>query len=75
MNEEGEAVAPGFVGWPGWDEATPSPVTPTGNKESNRDHVEIDAYGDWGTINGASSTNDGYFVEFDVPEIVNPFGS
>jgi hypothetical protein len=68
VNGEGSAGSYPFQGWPGG-----SP--PEGKKESNRDHVEIGADGIWGTINGASSTNDGYFVEFEVPDIQNPFES
>ena len=43
-------------------------------KADNRDHVEIAPDGFWNVINGASSTNDGYFVEWDVVWPGDPFG-
>jgi hypothetical protein len=35
-------------------------------KRDSKDHVEIAPDGLWNVINGASSTNDGFFVEWDV---------
>ena len=38
-----------------------------------RDHAEIDKEGFWDLVNGASSTNEGYFAEWDVPPPPPPF--
>jgi hypothetical protein len=52
-----------FFAWPGWENEMG--VEPEDPKE-NKDHVEIDLTGTWGIVNGASSTNEGYFVEYEV---------
>jgi len=45
--------------------------------KNNEDHVEIDLDGKWSDENGASSTNDGYITEYDVPDTppVSPPGA
>jgi hypothetical protein len=55
----GEAVT--FTYWGG--SATASAPR---DRKGNMDHVEIGFGGGWGIINGASSTNEGYFAEFEV---------
>jgi len=42
-----------------WDLRQPS-------TKNNHDHVEINPFGKWSTVNGASSTNDGYVAEWPV---------
>jgi hypothetical protein len=42
-----------------WDTGQPS-------TKNNHDHVEINPFGKWSTVNGASSTNDGYVAEWPV---------
>jgi len=54
--------------WFNWGTREPS------TQKENYDHVEIAPDGYWNTINGASSTNDGYFVEWDTPSYGPNFG-
>jgi hypothetical protein len=56
----GEAVT--FYSWADGGTAADQPL----DRKGNMDHVEIDMTGTWDIINGASSTNEGYFVEWDV---------
>jgi len=42
------------------------------DRKGNLDHVEIGFEGFWSIINGASSTNEGYFVEFEVEWPMTP---
>ncbi len=56
----GEAL---WFNWPGGNTLEDIPDT---RKPENEDHVEIRPDGFWNVINGANSTNDGYFVEWDV---------
>jgi hypothetical protein len=51
-----------YFNWPDGPLAEDQPL----DRKGNLDHVEIGFSGIWGIINGASSTNDGYFVEWDV---------
>ncbi|MGD2121212.1 MAG: filamin/ABP280 repeat domain-containing protein [Gemmatimonadota bacterium] len=51
-----------FFKWPDGQTAADQPE----DRKGNLDHVEIGLSGIWGIINGASSTNEGYFVEWDV---------
>ena len=46
--------------------AWPDPENPPDDQQGNKDHVEIGLTGSWGIANGASSTNEGYFVEYEV---------
>jgi hypothetical protein len=52
-----------WFNWPGGNSIGDIPET---RKPENDDHVEIGPDGFWNVINGANSTNDGYFVEWDV---------
>jgi hypothetical protein len=58
-----------------WPEGQTAEDQPT-DRKGNLDHVEIGVTGVWGIVNGASSTNEGHFVEWDVewPE-TPPFSS
>lgn len=42
-------------------------------KADSKDHTEIAPDGFWNVINGASSTNDGYFIEWDAEQPEPPF--
>jgi hypothetical protein len=53
-----------FFGWPGGVEPE--------DKKGNLDHAEINLEGIWTIVNGASSTNEGYFVEFEVEWPLTP---
>ncbi len=59
------------AGWFSWPDGNTAPDQPL-DRKGNRDHVEIGPDGLWGIINGASSTNDGYFVEWEVEWPVTP---
>jgi hypothetical protein len=48
-----------------WSEGEPS-------GKNNEDQVEINLFGEWSDENGASSTNDGYLSEYDVPDAPPP---
>jgi len=54
-----------FTGWP--DRTEPE------DRKGNEDYVEINSDGIWGITNGASTTNEGFFTEWEVPPIPNPF--
>ncbi len=56
----GEAAT--WFNWPNGNTAANQPE----DRKGNLDHVEIGPDGLWGIINGASSNNDGYFVEWEV---------
>lgn len=51
--------------WFNWPDGTTAADQPE-DRKGNQDHVELGVEGTWSIINGASSTNDGYFVEWDV---------
>jgi len=57
-------LAPTYFNWP-------EGIEPE-DRKGNLDHVEIDLTGTWGIINGASSTNEGYFIEWDVAQTDTP---
>ncbi|MFO8174029.1 MAG: filamin/ABP280 repeat domain-containing protein [Longimicrobiales bacterium] len=57
-----------WFNWPDGNTAADQPKDPKGNL----DHVEIDLTGTWGIINGASSTNEGYFVEWEAQQPATP---
>jgi hypothetical protein len=56
-------VTPTFLGWPLDGEGSPQEPA---DRKGNLDHTEIGADGVWSIVNGASSTNEGYFVEWEV---------
>ncbi len=62
-------ASPSFFNWPDGQTAADQPD----DRKGNLDHVEIGLSGIWGIINGASSTNEGYFAEWDVPPPPPPF--
>jgi hypothetical protein len=54
--------SPFFFGWATDGKDPPKYLEPSGR--NNEDQVEIDLKGEWFDENGASSTNDGYIIEF-----------
>ncbi|MBT8397366.1 MAG: hypothetical protein KJN92_10385, partial [Gemmatimonadetes bacterium] len=44
------------------------------DRRGNKDYVEINSEGHWTITNGASTTNDGYFTEWEADQ-PGPFGS
>jgi uncharacterized protein with FMN-binding domain len=55
-----------FTGWPGGTE----PV----DRKGNQDYVEINLLGEWNITNGASTTNEGFFTEWEAAQPREPFG-
>ena len=53
-----------FNGWPGGTE----PI----DRKGNEDYVEINAEGEWSITNGASTTNEGYFTEWEAAQPTAP---
>ena len=48
----------GFTSWIGEEEPL--------DRKGNQDYVEINFEGEWNITNGASTTNEGYFTEWEV---------
>jgi len=57
-----------WFNWPDGNTAADQPL----DRKGNQDQVEMGVEGTWSIINGASSTNDGYFVEWDVSQPETP---
>jgi hypothetical protein len=57
-----------WFNWPNGNTAADQPE----DRKGNQDSVEIGLTGTWGIVNGASSTNEGYFVEWEVQQPATP---